>query len=129
MSSRRIPQMLPTKSGLQHTVTQIARRLPGTTSRTVTSGGLLIMRQEGALTMLEDGLLEKFPIDQIYGLHNMPGVPLGTYQVRSGPLLASFDRFAIELLSGCRNGIRRVLGGRTKLHWRAENPRVRQRCR
>ena len=58
----------------------------------------------GALAMLEDGLLERFPIDQIYGLHNMPGVPLGTYQVRSGPLLASFDRFDIELSSSGGHG-------------------------
>ena len=58
----------------------------------------------GALAMLEDGLLERFPIDEIYGLHNMPGVPLGTYQVRSGPLLASFDRFDIELSSSGGHG-------------------------
>jgi len=49
----------------------------------------------GALAMVEDGLLERFAIDQVYGLHNMPGVPLGEFAIRTGPLMACADEFDI----------------------------------
>lgn len=49
----------------------------------------------GAQAMLDDGLLERFPLDVLYGLHNMPGIPAGHLRVRSGGILASEDNFTI----------------------------------
>ncbi|HWE99680.1 MAG TPA: amidohydrolase [Caulobacteraceae bacterium] len=51
----------------------------------------------GALAMLDDGLLDRFPIDEIYGVHNMPGVPLGAFETCVGPLMAAEDNFEIVL--------------------------------
>lgn len=49
----------------------------------------------GGRAMIEAGLLERFPCDNIYALHNMPLIPVGKAAVRSGPALASFDRFDV----------------------------------
>src|SRR6201995_5574213 len=38
----------------------------------------------GAAAMIEDGLMDRFAIDQVYGMHNSPGMPLGTFGVRHG---------------------------------------------
>jgi len=51
----------------------------------------------GAFRMLEDGLLERFPFDEIYGYHNWPFVPRGKFAIRSGPMLAAVDNFEIHL--------------------------------
>ena len=51
----------------------------------------------GALAMIEDGLLTRFPADEIYGLHTLPGLPVGHVATRAGPLMAAEDRFEIEL--------------------------------
>lgn len=51
----------------------------------------------GALAMLDDGLAERFPYDEIYGLHNMPGLPVGRVETRPGPLMAAEDVFEIHL--------------------------------
>lgn len=51
----------------------------------------------GAQAMLDDGLLERFPLDSLYGLHNMPGLPAGHLLTRSGPIMASEDNFTIHL--------------------------------
>jgi hippurate hydrolase len=51
----------------------------------------------GAKAMLDDGLMERFGIEEIYGMHNMPGIPLGHFGIRPGPLLASTDDFEIEI--------------------------------
>ena len=53
--------------------------------------------EAGARAMIEDGVLERFKFDAIYGLHNMPGVPVGVFLVRPGPILASFDKFEIQV--------------------------------
>lgn len=52
---------------------------------------------KGALAMLDDGLLERFPFEEIYGLHNMPGLPVGHFQTRPGPLMSAEDNFEIVL--------------------------------
>jgi amidohydrolase len=52
---------------------------------------------QGALAMLADGLAERFPFDEVYGLHNMPGLPLGAFATRPGPVMAAEDVFAITL--------------------------------
>jgi hippurate hydrolase len=49
----------------------------------------------GARAMIEDGLFDRFPCDAIYGLHNKPTLPAGTFAIRSGPALAAADRFEV----------------------------------
>jgi hippurate hydrolase len=51
----------------------------------------------GAHQMLREGLLERFPFDEIYGYHNWPALPRGTFAIRPGPMLASVDVFEIRL--------------------------------
>jgi hippurate hydrolase len=51
----------------------------------------------GGAAMLADGLLERFGIQELYGMHTWPGTPLGTFGLRPGPLLAAADRFTIEI--------------------------------
>lgn len=51
----------------------------------------------GARAMIEDGLFERFPSDEIYGLHNMPGFPTGQFGFRKGPTMASSNRFDIVI--------------------------------
>jgi hippurate hydrolase len=47
--------------------------------------------------MLEDGLIDRFGIQDFYGMHTWPGTPVGTFGTRPGPLLAAADRFSIEI--------------------------------
>jgi hippurate hydrolase len=49
----------------------------------------------GAAAMLADGLFDRFPCDAVYGLHNKPTMPAGTFAIRTGPALASADRFSV----------------------------------
>lgn len=51
----------------------------------------------GSRAMIEDGLFERFPMDEMYGLHNMPQYPAGTIAVREGGIQASEDNFIITL--------------------------------
>ncbi|WP_199090039.1 M20 aminoacylase family protein [Bosea sp. ASV33] len=51
----------------------------------------------GALAMLDDGLMERFPFDEIYGLHNMPGLAIGQFQTRPGSFMSAEDNFEIVL--------------------------------
>ena len=51
----------------------------------------------GGLAMLEDGLIDRFGIQELYGMHTWPGTALGTFGIRPGPLLAAADRFTIEI--------------------------------
>ncbi|WP_292502573.1 M20 aminoacylase family protein [Mesorhizobium sp.] len=52
----------------------------------------------GAKVMLEDGLFERFGIEEVYALHNMPGMDVGTFALSSGVMLAASDRFDIKIL-------------------------------
>lgn len=52
---------------------------------------------EGAEAMIADGLFERFPVDEIYGLHSLPGLAVGHFATRPGPILASVDRFEIRI--------------------------------
>ena len=47
--------------------------------------------------MIDDGLFERFAIDEVYGLHNMPGLAEGTFTVRPGSLMASESSFEIRI--------------------------------
>jgi hippurate hydrolase len=51
----------------------------------------------GGRVMIEDGLFDKFPVDAVYGLHNIPGIPAGEMSLRTGPVMAAFDIFEIVL--------------------------------
>jgi amidohydrolase len=51
----------------------------------------------GGREMVNDGLMDRFGIQEVYGMHNMPGVPTGHFAIRPGPLLAAADRILIEI--------------------------------
>src|SRR5262247_4951302 len=51
----------------------------------------------GGKAMLEDGLMERWRIQEVYGMHNMPGIPVGHFALRAGPLLAASDGIHIEI--------------------------------
>lgn len=51
----------------------------------------------GALAMLDDGLMQRFPFEEIYGLHNAPGLAIGQFETRSGPIMSAEDNFEIVL--------------------------------
>jgi amidohydrolase len=51
----------------------------------------------GALAMVKDGLITRFGIQEVYGMHNYPGLPVGQFAIRSGPTMASADHIEITL--------------------------------
>jgi len=51
----------------------------------------------GAKAMLDDGLLERFPARAVFGMHNMPGLPVGRFAFRPGPTMALSDEFTITI--------------------------------
>jgi hippurate hydrolase len=51
----------------------------------------------GAKAMLGDNLLKRFPMEEVYGVHNMPGIPAGHFWTRPGGIMASEDNFVIEI--------------------------------
>jgi amidohydrolase len=51
----------------------------------------------GARTMLQDGLVDRFKIEEFYGLHNMPGIPAGQFGIKSGGIMAATDEFQITI--------------------------------
>jgi hippurate hydrolase len=53
----------------------------------------------GGRAMVEDGLMERFGIAEVFGLHNMPGIPLGQFAIRPGGIMASTGEFEIVLQS------------------------------
>jgi len=69
----------------------------------------------GGDAMVKDGLMERFGIEEVYGMHNFPGVPFGTFAIREGGIMAATDEFSIEV-----NGT----GGHAALPHRAVDPIV-----
>jgi hippurate hydrolase len=51
----------------------------------------------GGRVMVEQGLFKKFPVEAVYGMHNMPGVPAGKFGVMPGPMMAAFDIFEVSI--------------------------------
>ena len=51
----------------------------------------------GGRVMVEDGLFERFAMEEVYGLHNWPGMPVGRIGVREGPMMAAYDIFEITV--------------------------------
>lgn len=52
---------------------------------------------KGSPAMIADGLFERFPVDAVYGMHNMPGMPTGSIALRTGAMMASEALFRIEI--------------------------------
>lgn len=52
---------------------------------------------EGGPAMIEDGLFERFPVDAVYGMHNMPGLELGSFYFADGDVMAAVDNWEIEI--------------------------------
>jgi hippurate hydrolase len=51
----------------------------------------------GGQAMVKDGLMERFAIEEVYGMHNAPGLPVGAFAIRSGPIMASTDNITVEI--------------------------------
>ena len=51
----------------------------------------------GGREMVKDGMMDRFAIEEVYGMHNYPGLPLGDFAIRSGPMMAAADRVYIDI--------------------------------
>jgi amidohydrolase len=51
----------------------------------------------GGKAMIADGLLDRWNIQEVYGMHNMPGLAVGRFATRAGPLMAATDEFTIDI--------------------------------
>jgi hippurate hydrolase len=54
----------------------------------------------GGREMVQDGLMTRFGIEEVYGMHNLPGLPVGQFGIRPGPIMASADKIRIDI-EGC----------------------------
>jgi hippurate hydrolase len=64
----------------------------------------------GALRMIQDGLFEDFPMDAVFGMHNWPGIPVGSFGLTAGPIMASSSTFEITLKGHSAHGAMPHLG-------------------
>src|SRR5210317_2329449 len=51
----------------------------------------------GGRIMVEEGIMERFDISQVYGIHNVPNLPLGHFETTLGPLMAGADEFHVDI--------------------------------
>ncbi|HEY3681330.1 MAG TPA: M20 aminoacylase family protein [Bradyrhizobium sp.] len=51
----------------------------------------------GAAAMIKDGLMDRFKIEQVFGMHNTPGLPVGSFAIRPGPMMAATDAIDIKI--------------------------------
>jgi hippurate hydrolase len=51
----------------------------------------------GGREMVKDGLMDRFKVEEVYGMHNYPGLPVGEFAMRAGPMLAAADRIYIDI--------------------------------
>ncbi|RYG47373.1 MAG: amidohydrolase, partial [Chitinophagaceae bacterium] len=65
---------------------------------------------EGGKAMIKDGLFEKFPVDAVYGMHNMPGLQKGRLYFREGETMAAVDNWEIEITGKGSHGSMPELG-------------------
>ena len=65
---------------------------------------------EGAPAMIADGLFERFPVDSVYGMHNMPGLELGKFYFSTGKFMAAVDNWEIEITGKGSHGSMPELG-------------------
>ena len=52
----------------------------------------------GGRAMIEDGLFERFPVNSIFGMHNIPGIPVGRFAIKPGAMMAAFDIFELTII-------------------------------
>jgi amidohydrolase len=64
----------------------------------------------GAQAMIDAGLFEQFPCDSIFGMHNRPGLPIGQFAVRAGPMMAGGAFFDIDIEGRGAHGARPEAG-------------------
>jgi len=69
----------------------------------------------GGRAMVQDGLMERFAIEEVYGLHNLPGLPVGSFAIRPGGIMAATDEFTITIEGG---------GGHAAIPHKAHDPVV-----
>ena len=87
----------------------------------------------GGKAMLDDGLMERFGIQQVYGMHNWPKLPVGAFAIRKGPFLAAADRFTIDIegrgghAAQPHLGVDPIVGGRADRQRAADDRRA--QCR
>ncbi|QIE57277.1 amidohydrolase [Pikeienuella piscinae] len=60
----------------------------------------------GAKRMIEDGLFEKFPCDEVFAIHNTPKLPVGVASVHAGPMLAAVDAMIVTITGKGAHGAR-----------------------
>ena len=51
----------------------------------------------GGREMVDDGMMDRFGVQEVYGMHNMPGIPLGTFAIRPGAIMAAADQFELTV--------------------------------
>ena len=64
----------------------------------------------GGEAMVQDGLFERFPCDTIFGMHNRPGLAVGKFQIRTGPMMAGGAYFDITVTVAARMALARRRG-------------------
>ena len=52
----------------------------------------------GGKAMIDDGLFEKYPVESVYGMHNIPGMPVASFAIKPGPIMAAFDVFNVKIV-------------------------------
>jgi hippurate hydrolase len=52
----------------------------------------------GGRAMVEAGLFDKYPVESVFGMHNIPGMAVGTFAIKSGPMMAAFDMFKLKII-------------------------------
>ena len=52
----------------------------------------------GGKVMINEGLFDKYPVESVYGMHNIPGMPVGSFAMKPGPIMASFDIFNLKII-------------------------------
>lgn len=64
----------------------------------------------GAQAMIDDGLFERFPMDAVFGMHNWPGLPVGSFGLTPGPIMASSNTFSVRIVGKGAHGAMPNLG-------------------
>ncbi len=84
----------------------------------------------GGLAMVKDGLMDRFGIEEVYGMHNFPGLPVGEFSIRSGAIMASTDNLTIDI-EGRRRPRRAAPSRRRPRRWwaRRSSTRSSRSCR
>jgi hippurate hydrolase len=52
----------------------------------------------GGKAMIDDGLFDKYPVESVYGMHNIPGMPVASFAIKPGPIMAAFDVFNVRII-------------------------------